>query len=141
MYIVMFLSLLVFIAMPPLIVGAILTAQGKRVDEKGQINTGKINAGWILILISIIQIVLYTIGVIIYEGLFAMILWLPLIVMVGLILTLAFGISTLIDGYHQHNKIKKSIGWTLLIINSVIVTTIVLLLLMFTTGIIPIRLM
>ena len=101
----------------------------------------KLNAGWILILISGIQMGLSVIGAIMYGGLFAIIFWFPLIIIVGLIVTLSFGINYLTEGYSLHDRKKISTGWTLLIINSAVVTTIIVLLLMFMNGWIPIRLM
>ncbi len=130
------------LAIPPLIVGVVLVTKGKQIDENGNRNTGKLNAGWILILISGIQMGLSVIGAIIYSGLlFTIIFWLPLTVIAGLIATLSFGINFLTDGYSKNDKKKISTGWTLLIINSVVLTTIIVLLLMFMNGLIPIRFM
>ncbi len=132
---------IILLAIPPLIIGVVLVAKGKQIDENGNRNAGKLNAGWILILISGIQMGLSVIGAIMYGGLFAIILWSPLIILIGLIITLAYGINYLTDGYGQHDRKKISTGWTLLIINSAVVTTIIVLLLMFMNGWIPIRLM
>lgn len=132
---------LILIALPPFIIGVVLINKGKQVDENGNRKTGKLHAGWILVLISSIQMGLSLIGAIMYGGLFAIILWSPLIVLVGLIITLAYGINYLTDGYGQHDRRKISIGWTLLIINSSVVTALIVLLLMFMNGWIPIRLM
>jgi len=132
---------LFLLAIPPLIVGVVLVAKGKQIDENGNRNTGILNAGWILILISGIQMGLSVIGAIMYGGLFAIIFWFPLIIIVGLIVTLSFGINYLTEGYSLHDRKKISTGWTLLIINSAVVATIIVLLLMFMNGWIPIRLM
>ena len=132
---------LILLALPPFIIGVVLINKGKQVDENGNRKTGKLHAGWILVLISSIQMGLSLIGAIMYGGLFAIILWSPLIVLIGLIITLAYGINYLTDGYGQHDRRKISIGWTLLIINSAVVTALIVLLLMFMNGWIPIRLM
>lgn len=132
---------LILIALPPFIIGVVLINKGKQVDENGNRKTGKLHAGWILVLISSIQMGLSLVGAIMYGGLFAIILWSPLIVLIGLIITLAYGINYLTDGYGQHDRRKISIGWTLLIINSSVVTALIVLLLMFMNGWIPIRLM
>ena len=132
---------LFLLAIPPLIVGVVLVTKGKQIDENGNRNTGKLNAGWILVLISGIQMGLSVVGAIMYGGLFAIIFWFPLIIIVGLIVTLSFGINYLTEGYSLHDRKKISTGWTLLIINSAVVTTIIVLLLMFMNGWIPIRLM
>ena len=67
----------------------------------------------------------------------------PLIILVGLILTLTYGIYYLVRGYQKGNvdKRKVSIGMTLLIINAAIILTVGVLLILFLSGIIPIRLM
>ena len=67
----------------------------------------------------------------------------PLIILVGLILTLTYGIYYLVRGYQKGNvdKRKVSIGMTLLIINAAIILTVGVLLILFMSGIIPIRLM
>ena len=132
---------LILIALPPFIIGVVLINKGKQVDENGNRKTGKLHAGWILVLISSIQMGLSLVGAIMYGGLFAIILWSPLIVLIGLIITLAYGINYLTDGYGQHDRRKISSGWTLLIINSSVVTALIVLLLMFMNGWIPIRLM
>ena len=132
---------LILLALPPFVVGVVLINKGKQVDENGNRKNGKLHAGWILVLISSIQMGLSLIGAIMYGGLFAIILWSPLIILVGLIITLAYGINYLTDGYGQHDRRKISIGWTLLIINSSVVTALIVLLLMFMNGWIPIRLM
>ena len=67
----------------------------------------------------------------------------PLIILVGLILTLTYGIYYLVRGYQKGNvdKRKVSIGMTLLIINASIILTVGVLLILFMSGIMPIRLM
>ena len=66
----------------------------------------------------------------------------PLFIIGGLIATLTAGIINLIVGFGKvRNKTKIINGFVLLGINLAIVTTLIVLLVMFTTGIIPIRLM
>ena len=66
----------------------------------------------------------------------------PLLILVGLILTLTFGISDLAIGFSKPRNPKKiANGFIFIGINLAVVTTLVVLLVMFTTGIIPIRLM
>ena len=72
-----------------------------------------------------------------------LIVGLPLAILVGLILTITYGISYLVQGYDKNNpdKRKVSIGMTCLIINACIIFGIGLLIILFMSGLIPIRLM
>ena len=68
---------------------------------------------------------------------------LPVIIIVGLVLTLVYGIHFLVEGYKKgdNDKRKVAIGMTCLIINAVIILTVGVLLILFMSGAIPIRLM
>lgn len=72
-----------------------------------------------------------------------LIIFLPLLILVGLVLTLSFGIYYLVEGNKgiEGDKRKISIGVTCLVINAVIVLAIGTLLILFMNGFIPIRLM
>ena len=74
---------------------------------------------------------------------FLLFIGLPIIIMVGLILTLSYGIYYLIEGNKKGNidKRKVSIGMVCLIINAAIILTVGILIILFMSGVIPIRLM
>jgi hypothetical protein len=59
---------------------------------------------------------------------------LPLLIIVGQIVTLALGIGNLTNG-------SKKLGIVFLVIHLAVATTVIVLLVMFMTGLIPIRLM
>ena len=73
-------------------------------------------------------------------------LFMPLIILMIFIISLAIGISYLILGYRRNEEghfdmMKIRIGWISVGINTTIIAVLFTLLLMFMTGIIPIRLM
>ena len=74
---------------------------------------------------------------------FLLFIGLPIIIMVGLILTLTYGIYYMVEGNKKGNvdKRKVSIGMTCLIINASIILTVGVLVILFMSGLIPIRLM
>ena len=59
---------------------------------------------------------------------------LPLLIIVGQIVTLSLGIGNLTNG-------SKKLGIVFLVIHLAVATTVIVLLVMFMTGLIPIRLM
>ena len=74
---------------------------------------------------------------------FLLFVGLPIVIVVGLVLTLTYGIYYLVRGYQKGNidKRKVSIGMTCLIINAAIILTVGVLIILFMSGLIPIRLM
>lgn len=72
-----------------------------------------------------------------------LLLVLPLVILVGLVLTLTYGIYYMVEGNKKGNfdKRKVSIGMTCLIINASIVLAVGVLIILFMSGLIPIRLM
>ena len=113
---------------------------------KGNRNLNKIKLGWIFVGISSIiatVLILWLGNNIGYFSLLGILIFIfPIIIIIGLIVTLSFGISGLATGYSKpRNNAAIKRGWTFLIINIAITTTIIVLLLMFMSGLIPIRLM
>lgn len=115
-----------------IIAGIILLVLGFR----GKRILGLIRAGWIILGVIGIFLTLGFIELCIKTSLAIvfLIMGMPLVILVGLIITLTFGIAGLA------NKNYK-VGVTFLIINLSVATAIIVLLVLFMTGIIPIRLM
>ena len=141
---------ILFVLIALLTIGAIMTGIiliniGMKPNAENKRNLDLVKAGW---LVLGIYSVLLTIGlvllcIVVPSILVILIFLLPIAILVGLAITLSYGIYYLALGYsktHPDTKLR-SIGWTCLIINISIVTTIVLLLVFFMSGLIPIRLM
>ena len=125
-----------------LVVGIVFVNLG----YKGNRNLNKIKLGWIFIGISsiIATILLLWLGNNIgYFSLLGILIFIfPFIIIVGLIITLSLGISSLASGYSKPRDNKKiKVGWILLIINFSVLTAIITLLILFMSGLIPIALM
>ena len=95
-----------------------------------------IAAGWIIVGSLSIWITLLLVYLCITSGfgIIFLIFVLPLIILVGQVVTLSLGIYYLIKG----NRVA---GIVLLLVHAVVLATVITLLLMFMTGAIPIRLM
>ena len=95
-----------------------------------------IKAGWIIIGVLSIIITLAFVYLFMTSGLAIMILifGLPLLIIVGQIVTLSLGIGNLTNG-------SNKLGIVFLVIHLAVATTVIVLLVMFMTGLIPIRLM
>ena len=123
-----------------LVGGIIFISLGYKFNRKLSL----IRAGWIIIGAASIATTILLAYLSIMTGymLGIMIFLIPLAILVGLIVTMALGISNVAQGFSKpRNKEKITSGFVLIGINLAITTTIIVLLVMFTTGIIPIRLM
>lgn len=131
-----------------LTIGIVFVYRGYKEDENGNRNLGFIRAGWIIIaslslLITAGIVFLAVVTSWIVGFLFVV---LPFVVLIGLVITLAYGISNLITGYQRDKNghfdiVKIKVGWINIGVNLTVITAIFVLLMMFMTGIIPIRLM
>ena len=103
---------------------------------KGARVLGLIRAGFIVLGVISIIITLGFIELCIKSSyaIVILIFGIPLAILIGLIFTLTYAISSFVN-----KKIKT--GIVFLVINLTVVTTIIVLLVMFMTGVIPIRLM
>ena len=133
--------------MAGIVIGSVFVSKGFKGDEKGHRNLTYIKTGWIIIgttcaaLTAGLAVLITLMG-----GMGSILGWIivitPFIIIGGLIVTLALGVDALTKGYTRPRKINLiTRGWVLIGINLAVVTTIIVLLVMFTTGIIPIRLM
>ena len=123
-----------------LVGGIIFISLGYKFNRKLSL----IRAGWIIIGAASIATTILLAYLSIMTGymLGIMIFLIPLAILVGLIVTMALGISNVAQGFSKpRNKEKITSGFVLIGINLAITTTIIVLLVMFTTGIIPMRLM
>ena len=140
----LFVLLLIFTVMV-IVTGIIYIRTGMKPVDGGERKLGYIRAGWLIIGI---YSVLATAGLIFLgfktsSFLVWLILLSPIIILLGLVLTLSFGIYYLSEGNKgiDGDKRKISIGVVCLVINAVIVLSIGTLLILFMNGVIPIRLM
>lgn len=133
--------LLLIITAGVIVTSVLLINAGMRPKER---KLSYIRAGWLIIGIYSI---LATAGLVYLSiessGWLVMLLLLsPLIILLGLILTLSLGLYYTIEGNKgEGNKKERTIGITCLIINAVIVITVGTLLILFMSGLVPIRLM
>ena len=97
-------------------------------------------AGWIVIAVYAAFNIAGTVYLCIETAFWVVIL---IVIMVGLILTLTYGIYYMVEGNKKGNvnKRKVSIGMTCLIINASIILAVGVLVILFMSGLIPIRLM
>ena len=128
--------------------GIVFLHHGYKSDENGKRNITFIEIGWIIIGCLSILVT----GVLIFLAIetswmvgFLFII-LPLLVLVGLIITFSYGIYNLVVGYQRdkegHFDITKiTVGWINIGVNLIIITAIAVLLMMFMTGVFHISFM
>ena len=143
-----FLVLLVVTVAFIVTIGSILIKKGYKKDNNGDRNPKLIVIGWIIIGVSTLAVTilffvvawlsgyLYTLGLLVV----------PLMILVGIIVSLTLGISNLVNGYTRDENGKRNYqlvksGWILLGLNITIVAVIFTLFMLFATGVIPIALM
>ena len=138
-------ALILILTIGATIAAVILFNKAKELGRDTDAGLARTRAGWIIIAayasLAITGLVYLCIETAFWVVILIVIM--PLIILVGLILTLTYGIYYLVRGYQKGNvdKRKVSIGMTLLIINAAIILTVGVLLILFMSGIIPIRLM
>ena len=130
-----------------LTVGIVFIHRGKKENLRGLMIAGWIMVG-VLSLLATGGIIFLAVETSWMIGFLFVIL--PLLIIVGLITTLAYGISNLASGYHKDKDgnvdiVKIKVGWINLGINltvtTLIVVSIIVLLILFMTGTIAIRFM
>ena len=143
-----FLVLLVVTVAFIVTIGSMLVKKGYKKDNNGDCNPKLIVIGWIIIGVSTLAVTilffvvawlsgyLYTLGLLVV----------PLMILVGIIVSLTLGISNLVNGYTRDENGKRNYqlvksGWILLGLNITIVAVIFTLFMLFATGVIPIALM
>lgn len=138
-------ALILILTIGATIAAVILFNKAKELGRDTDAGLARTRAGWIVIAVYASLAITGLIYLCIETAFWVVILIviMPLIILVGLILTLTYGIYYLVRGYQKGNvdKRKVSIGMTLLIINAAIILTVGVLLILFMSGIIPIRLM
>ena len=138
-------ALILILTIGATIAAVILFNKAKELGRDTDAGLARTRAGWIVIVVYASLAITGLIYLCIETAFWVVILivFMPLIILVGLILTLTYGIYYLVRGYQKGNvdKRKVSIGMTLLIINAAIILTVGVLLILFMSGIIPIRLM
>lgn len=129
--------------------GIVFIRQGNKRDENNKcLKPGLMIAGWIVVgtvsllatagFIFLVAQTSFLVGI--------LFLFMPFIILLVFIISLAIGITYLIFGYQRNEEghfdvVKIRIGWISVGINTTIIAVLFTLLLMFMTGIIPIRLM
>ena len=134
--IVMLIDALIILGIITLVLGLMAGIVLLMIGFNGARKLAFIRAGWIIIGVLSIIITLAFVYLFMTSGLAIMILifGLPLLIIVGQIVTLSLGIGNLTNG-------SKKLGIVFLVIHLAVATTVIVLLVMFMTGFIPIRLM
>ena len=123
-----------------LITGIFLIIFGNKTKEDGKKDLVKIIIGWILFAVSILTLIVsFLVYIYLAGGITAAYLFIfisPLFILAGFILMLAFGISSLVEGFRRNKEGKRDPsamirGWALLFLSiamvSVIITTLAIL--------------
>ena len=134
--IVMLIDALIILGIITLVLGLMAGIVLLMIGFNGARKLALIKAGWIIIGVLSIIITLAFVYLFMTSGLAIMILifGLPLLIIVGQIVTLSLGIGNLTNG-------SNKLGIVFLVIHLAVATTVIVLLVMFMTGFIPIRLM
>ena len=134
--IVMLIDALIILGIITLVLGLMAGIVLLMIGFNGARKLALIKVGWIIIGVLSIIITLAFVYLFMTSGLAIMILifGLPLLIIVGQIVTLSLGIGNLTNG-------SKKLGIVFLVIHLAVATTVIVLLVMFMTGFIPIRLM
>ena len=134
--IVMIIDVLIILAIITFVLGLMAGIVLLMIGFKGARKLAFIRAGWIIIGVLGILTTLAFVYLFMTSGFAVIILifGLPLLIIIGQIVTLALGIGGLTTG-------NKKLGIAFLVIHLAVATTIIVLLVMFMTGLIPIRLM
>lgn len=112
----------------------------KVVKEDGKKNLVQIIVGWVMLAVAILTLIVsFIVYLYLAGGITAAVIFVflsPLFILAGFILMLAFGISSLVEGFRKdkegkHNPSAMVRGWTLLFLSiamvSVIITTLAIL--------------
>ena len=138
-------ALILILTIGATIAAVILFNHAKKLGKDTDKGLTFTRAGWIVIAVYAAFNIAGTVYLCIETSFWVFLLFigLPIIIMVGLILTLTYGIYYMVEGNKKGNvdKRKVSIGMTCLIINASIVLAVGVLIILFMSGLIPIRLM
>ena len=117
-----------------LITGIFLIIFGNKTKEDGKKDLVKIIIGWILFAVSILALIVsFLVYIYLAGGISAAYLFIfisPLFILAGFIFMLAFGISSVIEGFRRNKEGKRDPGalikgWTLLFLSIAMVTVII----------------
>ena len=117
-----------------LITGIFLIIFGNKTKEDGKKDLVKIIIGWILFAVSILALIVsFLVYIYLAGGISAAYLFIfisPLFILGGFIFMLAFGISSVIEGFRRNKEGKRDPGalikgWTLLFLSIAMVTVII----------------
>ena len=138
-------ALIVILTIGTVIAAVILFNKAKELGKDTDAGLTCTRWGWIAIAVYAALAVAGIVYLCIESSFWVILLFicLPIIIVVGLILTLSYGIYYLVEGNKKGNidKRKVSIGLVCLIINAAIILTVGILIILFMSGLIPIRLM
>ena len=134
--IVMIIDVLIILGIITFVLGLIAGIVLLMIGFKGAHKLALIKTGWIIIGTLGILTTLAFVYLFMTSGLaiILLIFGLPLLIIIGQIVTLTLGIGGLANG-------SKKLGIAFLVVHLAVATTIIVLLVMFMTGLIPIRLM
>ena len=132
----MIIDVLIILAIITFVLGLMAGILLLMIGFNGARKLALIKAGWIIIGVLGILTTLAFAYLFMTSGFAVIILifGLPLLIIIGQIITLTLGIANLANG-------SKKLGIVFLVIHVAVATTIIVLLVMFMTGVIPIRLM
>lgn len=132
----MIIDVLIILAIITFVLGLMAGIVLLMIGFNGARKLALIKAGWIIIGVLGILTTLAFAYLFMTSGFAVIILifGLPLLIIIGQIITLTLGIANLANG-------SKKLGIVFLVIHVAVATTIIVLLVMFMTGVIPIRLM
>ena len=138
-------ALILILTIGATIAAVILFNKAKELGRDTDAGLARTRAGWIVIAVYASLAITGLIYLCIETAFWVVVLivFMPLIILVGLILTLTYGIYYMVEGNKKGNfdKRKVSIGMTCLIINASVVLAVGVLMILFMSGLIPIRLM
>ena len=137
--------LILIVTIIAIIAAVILFNYAKKLGRDTDKGLAFTRAGWIVIAVYAALAITGIIYLCIETSFWVILLFvfLPIVILVGLILTITYGIYYMVEGNKKGNfdKRKVSIGMTCLIINASIVLAVGVLIILFMSGLIPIRLM
>ena len=138
-------ALILLLTIGTVIAAVILFNKAKKLGKDTDKGLAYTRAGWIVIAVYSALALTGLVYLCIETSfwVFVLIIGLPIVIIVGLILTISYGIYYMVEGNKKGNfdKRKVSIGMTCLIINASIVLAVGVLMILFMSGLIPIRLM
>lgn len=137
--------IIIFLTIGTVIAATILFKKAKEIGRDTDTGLAYVRAAWITIAVYSSLLIAGIVYICIETSFWIILLIfvLPLVIVIGLIITLTYGIYYLVSGYRKGNvdKRKVSIGMTCMIINAAIILAIGTLIIIFMSGLIPIKFM